>query len=238
MPTSYLCFRQEAPLASFGNARAGTRFTTDRTPRLSVIHGMIAAAFGIEREDLMRAAQVYKRYGIATRVDRAGELTTDYHTAWIPRRRRTQVFSSRVEELNSSKGRTYVTKREYLEGVLYKVAVWSEQDDDTHLYELRDALREPFFPLYLGRKCCVLSGPLCPMVVEAERLTSALQQFDREVRLDRQRGTRPLLWEKPAPHVNVGVDVQYRRMRRDDPVPFSAHAFRKRVEFEGQAPVS
>ena len=136
-----LLLRLAAPLQAWG---ADSKFETRKTarePTKSGVIGLLAAALGLRRDEtepLTRLAQL--RFGV--RVEREGQLLVDFHMA-----------------RNEEKDRSYVTYRHYLEDAVFLVGL--ESKDTALLQELAEALTHPVFPLYLGRRACPPTLPLC-----------------------------------------------------------------------------
>ena len=134
---STLLLRLAAPLQAWGS---DSRFETRRTgrePTKSGVIGLLAAALGRSRadsvDDLCRL-----RFGV--RVDQEGQLLRDFHTA-------------------KSDKTSYVTRRYYLSDAVFLVGL--EDEDEEYLRSLEHALRNPAFPLFLGRRSCPPTLPLC-----------------------------------------------------------------------------
>ena len=84
-----------------------------------------------------------------------GQLLVDFHMA-----------------RNVEKDRSYVTYRHYLEDAVFLVGL--ESEDTALLQELAEALTHPVFPLYLGRRACPPTLPLC-LGLREQGLVEALQ---------------------------------------------------------------
>lgn len=136
-----LLLRFAAPLQSWG---ADSKFETRRTnrePTKSAVIGMLAAAVGLRRDQTEELEKLNNlRFGV--RVDKEGELLVDFHTAKNP----------------ENKKATYVTYRHYLQDAVFLVGL--ECEDVKILEELKSALEQPVFPLYLGRRSCPPTLPL------------------------------------------------------------------------------
>ena len=149
-----LLLRLAAPLQAWG---ADSKFETRKTarePTKSGVIGLLAAALGLRRDEtepLTRLAQL--RFGV--RVEREGQLLVDFHMA-----------------RNEEKDRSYVTYRHYLEDAVFLVGL--ESEDTALLQELAEALTHPVFPLYLGRRACPPTLPLC-LGLREQGLVEALQ---------------------------------------------------------------
>lgn len=139
MRTCTLLLRLAAPLQSWGiESKFDTR-RTGREPSKSGVIGLIAAAMGIRRnEDEKLAVLADMRFGV--RVDREGVLLRDYQTA-------------------KSEKSAYVTHRYYLSDAAFVVGL--ESNDEALLQNIENAMKQPVFPLFLGRRSCPPVGRLC-----------------------------------------------------------------------------
>lgn len=131
-----LLLRLAGPLQSWG---VECKFETRRTmnyPTKSGVIGLIASAMGYSREQSVEDLSLLK-FGV--RIDRQGELLCDYHTA-------------------VSKKDIYVTKRYYLSDAIFLVGL--ESDSVEFLHTIEYALKNPVYPLFLGRRSCPPTMPL------------------------------------------------------------------------------
>ena len=142
-----LLLKLAGPLQAWG---VESKFDERRTlnfPTKSGVIGMVAAALGRSREE---SVEYLSKLKFGVRVDREGELLQDYHTA---------------------KGKNmYVTKRYYLADAIFLAGL--ESDDQKFLAQIETALKNPAFPLYLGRRSCVPTQPLVLGVRETDLLTA------------------------------------------------------------------
>ena len=159
-----LLLRLAAPMQSWGTDSKFETRRTAREPSKSGVIGMLAAALGLRRdqsEELTRLNQL--RFGV--RVDQEGTLLVDFHTV-------------------HTEDTSYLTYRHYMADAVYLVGF--ESDDDSFLESLRDALCHPVFPLFLGRRSCPPTMPLCLGIRQGELLetlqTEPLQGGDKPVR--------------------------------------------------------
>lgn len=136
-----LLLRLAAPLQAWGSDSKFETRKTNREPTKSGVIGLLAAALGLRRDEseaLARLAQL--RFGV--RVEREGQLLVDYHIA-------------KTQDQKTS----YVTYRHYLQDAVFLAGL--ESGDEALLRELEAALRHPVYPLYLGRRSCPPTLPLC-----------------------------------------------------------------------------
>ena len=135
-----LLLRIAAPLQSWG---IDSKFDTRRTeaePSKSGIVGMIASALGLRRDrEEIKSLSDAIRFGV--RIDKPGKLLRDFHTV-------------------RKGGKTaYVTNRYYLSDAAFLVAL--ESSDEDLLSKIQHALSHPVYPLFLGRRSCPPTLPLC-----------------------------------------------------------------------------
>ena len=143
MKQSYtLLLRLEGPMQSWGYRSRFDYRDTALEPTRSGVIGLICAAMGIARgEDISRFDTI--RMGV--RVDRQGRPERDYHTA-------SDVIKA------DGKGRdTVVSYRDYLADASFTVGL--ESEDREMLDSIAEALRNPAWTLFLGRKAFPLTRP-------------------------------------------------------------------------------
>lgn len=144
MPT--LLLRLAAPLQSWGiNSKFEYRLT-ERMPTKSAVVGMLAAAFGLGRDaDLSK----FRALKFGVRVDREGEDITDFHMA------HENEFWKKKDSKYS-----HLTYRHYLSDAVFLAGF---EGDYTFLKEIEQAIKNPKFPLFLGRRSC---PPTLPIVLK------------------------------------------------------------------------
>lgn len=137
-----LLLRLEGPMQSWGfRSRFDYRDTALEPTRSGVI-GLICAAMGIARgEPISRFDAI--RMGV--RVDKEGRPERDYHTALD------------VIKADGSGTDTAVSRRDYLADASFIVGL--ESENKTLLDDIAEALRNPEWPLFLGRKAFPLAVP-------------------------------------------------------------------------------
>lgn len=148
---STLLLRLAAPLQAWG---AGAKFDRRETllmPTKSGVVGLLAAALGRPRTHSMDDLDALL---MGVRADQPGEMLRDYHTA--------QAEKS-----------TYVTNRFYLADAVFLVGL---QGDEGQLATLAQALENPAYPLFLGRRACPPTGRVCLGVRSGVPLMDALRQ--------------------------------------------------------------
>ena len=92
----------------------------------------------------------------------------DFHTANNP----TPQQTAKARAAGKAPPSPYVTRRHYLTDAMFLVGL--ESEDETLLHQLETALRSPAFPLFLGRRSCPPTQPVC-LGVRQRELLEALQ---------------------------------------------------------------
>ncbi|OCC10247.1 type I-E CRISPR-associated protein Cas5/CasD [Streptomyces sp. PTY087I2] len=153
---SVLLMRLAGPLQSWGSAGRFTRRTTENAPTKSGVVGLLAAAQGRRRDaDLSDLAAL--EFGV--RVDQPGTRLRDFQTAHHSDTLKAMPLSERF----------------YLADAVFVAGVSGEAGLVQRLYE---ALLEPVFLPYLGRRSCPPSRP----ITIAEPLDAKLEQALRGAR--------------------------------------------------------
>lgn len=160
-----LLLRLAGPLQSWGLRSEFNRRDTHHEPTWSGVLGLLAASQGRRRgDDLSELLGL----SFAVRTDQSGSLLRDYHT--VSDFRGTPLLSASVD----SKGRqrrtspakfTHVTQRYYLQDAVFVAAV---RGPAPLIETLGTSVRNPVFPLSLGRRSCVPGKPLFIDVVSAD----------------------------------------------------------------------
>ena len=134
---STLLLRFAGPFQSWGSASRFSVRKTEREPTKSGIIGFIAAAMGLERDQPIDEF-VNIRYGV--RIDQIGEVFRDFHTA-----------------RTSDGSQAFISSRYYLADAVFLIGI---EGDDSLLKEVDKAIKNPVFPLFLGRRSCPPVGPI------------------------------------------------------------------------------
>jgi CRISPR system Cascade subunit CasD len=144
---STLLLRLSGPMQSWGVQSRFTVRDTGLEPSKSGVVGLVCAALGRRRGDAIGDLAALT---MAVRVDQEGVLMRDYHTAG---KGGFLKASGEVERKN-----VIVSSRYYLADARFLVGL--EGSDRDLLEEVRAALRDPHWPLYLGRKAFVPGEPV------------------------------------------------------------------------------
>ena len=177
----FLVFQLQAPLAAWGDVAVGDYRGSREHPGASALIGLLGAALGVRRDDEAGHAALRDGYGFAVGTVAAGHLLRDYHTAQVPGRSslKGRPHRTRRDELSVPKHElnTILSTRDYRQNAAWVVAVQALAGAPFSLAALAQALREPRFVLYLGRKCCPPATPLAPAVAEAASAHAALAAY-------------------------------------------------------------
>ncbi len=146
-----LLLRLVGPMQSWGVTSRFDERDTGKEPSKSGVIGLLAAALGIDRVNWIDL-QPLTRLSMAVRHDRSGVLRYDYHTAGC-------AASDDMIQADGKISRSgIVSKRDYLADAAFLVAL--ESDDHFLLEGIQSALKNPVWPLALGRKSYLPSEPI------------------------------------------------------------------------------
>jgi len=166
MPT--LLLRLVGPMQSWGTISRFDQRDTGKEPSKSGVIGLLAAAMGIDREN-WEDLEPLTRLRMGVRHDRRGILKRDYQTAGC-------ASTDTIIKADRSQARDggVVSQRDYLADAAFLVGL---EGEDIALLEKADAaLRDPVWPLALGRKSYVASEPIwCDGGIRGMGLLDALK---------------------------------------------------------------
>lgn len=202
MPT--LLMRLVGPMQSWGTTSRFDERDTQLEPSKSGVLGLVCAALGRDRAESIDDLAALT---MGVRVDREGMLMRDYQTA-------TGVMAATGKV---DLGRTVVSPRYYLADAAFLVGL--EGEDLSLLDRIQTALRQPVWPLALGRKSFPPSTPV--------RLENGLSDLPlRDALLSQSRIAEPQREHRALPlrlvleHPREGV------VRLDQPIgPFAQRRF-------------
>jgi len=151
---STVILRLIGPLQSWGiQSRFGHR-DTQLEPTKSGVIGIVAAALGMHREDDECLATL-TQCQMAVRVDVEGRRMRDYHVTGGGTFKDSPYG---VWESDGFHGKTVLSNRFYLTNAAFHVGL--EYHDQALVNTVANALRNPVFPLALGRRTCVPTVPI------------------------------------------------------------------------------
>jgi len=205
---SVLLLRLCGPMQSWGVQSRFTVRDTGLEPSKSGVVGLLCAALGRHREEPVAGLAALT---MGVRVDQEGVMARDYHTAGKGGILRA---SGQVERKT-----LVVSTRYYLADARFLVGL--EGDGLDLLAQLHAALRDPYWPLYLGRKAFVPGEPiwLSDGLRPGKALMEALQTY-------------PWLGpehQKPPEQVRLVLeDPDGPEVRPDQPLSFAERRFAPR----------
>lgn len=140
----------EGPWQSYGASSVGGDRPTEDAPTRSAVLGVLGAALGIDREDVRSLVALDRELSLLVRVDRAGSVQEDFHTAeGVPSHRGHGASKYPV-----------ITRRRYLADARFTVLLTDAARPARSLEALHHALRYPRYAPVLGRRACAPSVPL------------------------------------------------------------------------------
>ncbi|WP_285726870.1 type I-E CRISPR-associated protein Cas5/CasD [Psychromicrobium xiongbiense] len=192
-----LTFVLKGPLQSWGTSSRFARRGTDQMPSKSGVLGLLAAARGIRRTDPITEL-LELTFGVRT--DQPGRLVRDFQT----------------ERTLDGKVSMPLSERYYLGDAVFLAGI--ESDNTELLRGLEYALKNPEFPLYLGRRSCPPAMPFRPEIREGS-LAEVLEAEPWQAAGWYQRNLRA-----PSVTLEITVDVEPGTPRsvevRDVPLSF------------------
>lgn len=200
---STLLLRLAAPMQAWGASAKFNQRETQRLPTKSGVVGLLAAALGRRRDESLEDLNTLI---MGVRADQEGELLRDFQTV------QTQT-------------NPYVTNRYYLCDAVFVVGL---QGDSALLSRIDEALKRPFFPLFLGRRSCPPVGRVSLGIRQGLSVSEALssEPWQASVWYQKQnQGLTRLTLLLEAPPGSPGTFFL-----RDAPISFSQarrqHGFR------------
>lgn len=164
MSDNTLLLRLAGPMQSWGTSSRLQIRRTDGFPSKSGVLGLLLCAKGVSRTDSGEELRALAALAMGVRVDRPGVADWDYHTVGGGHGR----GAERACGIRSADGKikrtqktgefeTLLSRREYLYDASFLVAL---QGDPATVADCADALADPVWPVFLGRKCCVPAEPV------------------------------------------------------------------------------
>ena len=173
--TGTLILRLEGPLQSWGSRSRFRDRDTGLEPTKSGIVGLISCALGRDRSQSPTDLAGLKMH---VRVDAPGKLLVDFHTAGggVFRNRRDYFAPTS----SGSKGKNpVITEKHYLQDASFTVAL---EGDANQLESIADALQDPVWPLFLGRKSCPPGMPVFVEFSSTDARQKLTEKFDGRCR--------------------------------------------------------
>ncbi len=203
MPANTLFLRLEAPLQSWGERSRWSIRDTAPMPTKSGIIGLIACALGYKTDEQIRPLSQKTHLGI--RVDAPGTQIIDYHTIGGGYDYPTLLTAQGKPKNSSGSPHTELSERAYLCDASFLAALQVRDENDTPMIEqMAQALQNPIWPVYLGRKTCVPSRPVFAGVGIYDNILNALIRHEsfthyRSTQLDKRPFTLTFTLETDQP---------------------------------------
>ena len=141
----------DAPLQAYGRDSKWDIRGSAVYPSKSAVIGLIACAMGIERKN-KKIDVLAEKLSVSVRIDRSGKLLTDLQTVNHP----VNEAKGCIKKIN---GMEYhpLENKVYIQNAIFSVYLFGDFDIVNECYE---ALLNPIWPIFLGRKCCIPSRPV------------------------------------------------------------------------------
>ena len=169
MGIPFLVLRLEGPLQSWGERSRWDARDSALMPTKSGVVGLLGCAMGYSSDETKKLSDLGKALLYAVRADNPGRLMVDYQTVQAQ-----QGYLLSADGKPRSSGNTIVSRRQYLEGASFTVLFTG---DTILLEQCGDALQNPKWPIYLGRKSCVPTRPVYMHMCNYESFEEALSNI-------------------------------------------------------------
>jgi CRISPR system Cascade subunit CasD len=167
-----LFLRLAGPMQSWGTSSRFQLRRTDAYPSKSGVLGLLLCAKGIQREKSSKELEGLVALPMGVRVDRTGTLGWDYHTAGAKiGMRKAEGGVKHTGNKKDGPIETLLSRRQYLYDASFLVAL---QEPADAIRACADALNDPTWPVFLGRKCCVPAEPVLAGLGTFDNLCDAL----------------------------------------------------------------
>lgn len=182
-----LFLRLESPLQSWGENSQWSERRTAPEPTKSGIVGFLSCALGWNDDE--RIFDLSRSIRVGVRCDEPGTVAPlkDYHTVGGGYRTPQLLTAEGKPKKSAGKPHTEPTSRYYLCDASFLVAIWA--DDPRLIVDLSEAVQNPRWPIFLGRKSCVPTRPPFDGMGDHASLETALEKHPARV-LDRTQASQ------------------------------------------------
>ncbi len=170
-PSTHLALLLDAPLQSWGYQSKFDRRTSFSSPTRSGILGMLCAAMGVDRADSETLAEFADLEITVYTLQNNGRLT-DYHTVGGGYNRKTHQRNLVSTAEGKPRKDPVQTYREYLQSSTFGVVLRGPRNQ---LEPIGEALQNPRWGIWLGRKACIPASPVMQGLFDTEE--AALQHL-------------------------------------------------------------
>ena len=221
---STLLLQLVGPMQSWGTHSRFSNRDTGLEPSKSGVIGLLGAALGRPRSAAL-ADLAALRFGV--RVDREGRMEKDFHTTGGFRFGAPEAAQVRVLRADGTYDKSAVlSTRFYLADAAFLVGLEGNLDLLRHIWR---RLKDPVWPLFLGRKAFPLGVPV--WLPDGLRETQSLEEALRSYPCIAQARGGP---GDPVRVVLEGLDGE--AVRIDQPISFEARRFAQRRVTTGWIP--
>jgi len=222
-----LFLRLEGPLQAWGERSRWSVRDSAAEPTKSGIVGLLACALGLNQDNDLRELSQSIRIGV--RCDRAGLYMIDYHTVGGGYDKPMLLTAEGKPKLSSGRAHNEQTWRTYLADASFLVAV---QGKDELIAKLANAVQNPIWPFFLGRKSCPPARPIFDGVDSFKSLEDALSA----------RSLRAYISSESKTHVRAAVECLPNQSgatrRRDEVNSRSRRTFLPRYTYDVMLEIS
>ncbi len=153
-----LFLRLAGPMQSWGTSSRFQLRRSDPHPSKSSVLGIILCSMGIRREDSDAALAPLRDLRMGVRVDRPGISDWDYQTAGAGIVKGMRSAEGKIKKTGTTgEHETLLSRRQYLYDASFLVVL---QGSPETISSCTEALEEPEWPVFLGRKCCIPAEPI------------------------------------------------------------------------------
>ncbi len=167
-----LFLRLEGPLQSWGERGRWSVRDTALEPTKSGVVGLLACALGFHLDD--EIGQLSRQIQMGVRVDQPGVLLKDYHTVGGGYTMPQLLQADGKPKGKPGKAHTELTYRTYLCDASFLLAI---QAGAKTIDQLAQAVQNPYWVIFLGRKSCPPSRPLYEGVGDYDSIEQSLQAW-------------------------------------------------------------
>ena len=158
-----LLLRLEAPLQSWGERAQWSIRDSAPEPTKSGVIGLLGCALGIGDDRSLR--ELSEQLTMGVRVDKPGLRMIDYHTIGGGYDRPMLLNAQGKPKATSGVGHTEISLRTYLCDASFLVALVGS---NALIERCANALNNPYWPYFLGRKSCPPSRPVFEAITQAD----------------------------------------------------------------------
>jgi CRISPR system Cascade subunit CasD len=187
MMANTLFLRLESPLQSWGENSQWSERRTAPEPTKSGIVGLLACALGWADDESIRALSHRIRVGARGDLPGTPSPLVDYHTVGGGYATPQLLTAEGKPKISSGKSHIEQTWRHYLCDASFLVAIQPQQARDAGLITtLAEAVQNPVWPFFLGRKSCPPARPVYEDIGDYATLEAALEDHPARFTEERQ----------------------------------------------------